>query len=196
MKLRDLAHVHSGLVLSRKQSKEPTEYRYPLMNLRCIRQEGAIDLAEADVYEAKERLKPEYLSRKGDVILRLTAPYTAVLIDETTSGMVISSNFVVIRVEQQQLLPEYLFWLLNTQQVKREFYANTTSNMLGAVKATFLTQLEITLLPLEEQQNIARLNLLSKRESQLLKELAEEKEKYYAVLLERAYKRAKRGEQP
>lgn len=112
MKLRDLASVRSGLVLSRKQSKERTSDRYPLLNLRCIRQEGSVDLGEADVYEAKEPLKDEYLTQSGDIIVRLTAPYTAVLIDETTTGMVISSNFVVIRTESGLLLPEYLFWLL------------------------------------------------------------------------------------
>lgn len=99
MKLQDLASVRSGLVLSRKQAKEASEYRYPLINLRCIQQEGTIQLKEADIYEAKEPLKEEYLSQSGDIIVRLTAPYTAVLIDETTSGMVVSSNFVVIRVE-------------------------------------------------------------------------------------------------
>lgn len=117
MKLQDLASVRSGLVLSRKQAKEPSEYRYPLINLRCIQQEGTIQLKEADIYEAKEPLKEEYLSQSGDIIVRLTAPYTAVLIDETTSRMVISSNFVVIRVEDKSLLPEYLFWLLNTEKI-------------------------------------------------------------------------------
>ena len=82
MKLQDLASVRSGLVLSRKQAKEPSEYRYPLINLRCIQQEGTIQLKEADIYEAKEPLKEEYLSQSGDIIVRLTAPYTAVLIDE------------------------------------------------------------------------------------------------------------------
>ena len=57
MKLQDLASVRSGLVLSRKQAKEPSEYRYPLINLRCIQQEGTIQLKEADIYEAKEPLK-------------------------------------------------------------------------------------------------------------------------------------------
>ncbi len=193
MKLQDLASVRSGLVLSRKQAKEPSEYRYPLINLRCIQQEGTIQLNEADIYEAKEPLKGEYLSQSGDIIVRLTVPYTAVLIDETTSGMVISSNFVVIRIEDKQLLPEYLFWLLNTQKVKRKIYENTTSNMLGAVKAKFLTDFELTLLPLEDQYKIAQLNLLAKKESQLLKELATEKEKLYSCLLDQAYKRAKKG---
>lgn len=193
MKIRDLADVRSGLVLSRKQSKEPTDYRYSLINLRCIKPEGIIDLNESDIYEAKEPLKEEYLSQRGDIVVRLTAPYTAVLIDDTTSGMVISSNFVVIRIEDKQLLPEYLFWLLNTQKVKRKIYENATSNMLGAVKAKFLTDFELTVLPIDDQYKIAQLNLLAKKESQLLKELATEKEKLYSCLLDRVYKRVKRG---
>ena len=193
MKLQSLAGVRSGLVLSRKQSKEPTDYRYPLINLRCIQQEGNIDLHKADIYEAKESLKEEYLSRQGDIVVRLTAPYTAVLIDDTTSGMVISSNFVVIRIEDKRLPPEYLFWLLNTQKVRHKIYENTTSNMLGAIKAKFLMDFELVLLPIEVQQKIAQLNLLAKKESQLLKELAAEKEKLYSSLLDQEYKREKRG---
>ena len=193
MKLQSLAGVRSGLVLSRKQSKEPTDYRYPLINLRCIQQEGNIDLHKADIYEAKESLKEEYLSRQGDIVVRLTAPYTAVLIDDTTSGMVISSNFVVIRIEDKRLLPEYLFWFFNTQKVRHKIYENTTSNMLGAIKAKFLMDFELVLLPIEVQQKIAQLNLLAKKESQLLKELAAEKEKLYSSLLDQEYKREKRG---
>ena len=193
MKLQDLASVRSGLVLSRKQAKEPSEYRYPLINLRCIQQEGTIQLKEADIYEAKEPLKEEYLSQSGDIIVRLTAPYTAVLIDETTSGMVVSSNFVVIRVEDKSLLPEYLFWLLNTEKIKRKIYENATSNMLSAVKARFLADFELVLLSEEDQCKISQFNLLAKRERQLLRMLAEEKEKYYAGVLNQAYKRAKKG---
>ena len=192
MKLQDLASVRSGLVLSRKQAKEPSEYRYPLINLRCIQQEGTIQLKEADIYEAKEPLKEEYLSQSGDII-RLTAPYTAVLIDETTSGMVVSSNFVVIRVEDKSLLPEYLFWLLNTEKIKRKIYENATSNMLGAVNARFLADFELALLSVEDQRKISQFNLLAKRERQLLRMLADEKEKYYAGVLNQAYKRAKKG---
>ena len=177
MKLQDLASVRSGLVLSRKQAKEPSEYRYPLINLRCIQQEGTIQLKEADIYEAKEPLKEEYLSQSGDIIVRLTAPYTAVLIDETTSGMVVSSNFVVIRVEDKSLLPEYLFWLLNTEKIKRKIYENATSNMLGAVNARFLADFELALLSVEDQRKISQFNLLAKRERQLLRMLADEKEK-------------------
>lgn len=193
MKLQDLASVRSGLVLSRKQAKEPVGYPYRSINLRAIQPDASINLSEVDVYQAKEPLKPEYLSQIGDIIVRLTAPYTAVLVDETTEGMVISSNFVVIRIESEKLLPEYLFWLLNTQSVKRDIYENATSNMLGAVNAKFLAEIEIALLPIEEQHKLAQLYLTSRREIRLLRELAEEKERYYAKFLDQTYKKVKRG---
>lgn len=193
MKLQDLASVRSGLVLSRKQAKEPIGYPYRSINLRAIQPDASINLSEVDVYQAKEPLKPEYLSQIGDIIVRLTAPYTAVLVDETTEGMVISSNFVVIRIESEKLLPEYLFWLLNTQCVKRDIYENATSNMLGAVNAKFLAEIEIALLPIEEQHKLAQLYLTSRREIRLLRELAEEKERYYAKFLDQTYKKVKRG---
>ncbi|OUQ39812.1 restriction endonuclease subunit S [Faecalibacterium sp. An122] len=193
MKLQDLASVRSGLVLSRKQAKEPIGYPYRSINLRAIQPDASINLSEVDVYQAKEPLKPEYLSQIGDIIVRLTAPYTAVLVDETTKGMVISSNFVVIRIKSEKLFPEYLFWLLNTQSVKRDIYENATSNMLGAVNAKFLAEIEMALLPIEEQHKLAQLYLTSRREIRLLRELAEEKERYYAKFLDQTYKKVKRG---
>ena len=106
--------VRSGLVLSRKLARENPVQRYRLLNLRSITPEGYIDLKEADVFDAKETLPREYLSQVGDIVIRLSAPYTAVLIDEESEGMVVSSNFVIVRTDPQVLLPDYLYWLLNT----------------------------------------------------------------------------------
>lgn len=193
MKLEELSSVRSGLVLSRKQSKETTNFQYPLINLRSVLPDGTIDLAETEIYHAIEPLKKEYLSQKEDIVMRLTAPYTAILIDQATENMVISSNFVVIRVERHLLLPEFLFWFLNTQRVKRTIYENATSNMLSAVNAKFLSNLEVELPPVEMQKKIAQLNLLARRESQLLKKLTKAKEAYYAGLLDQVYISTKRG---
>lgn len=193
MKLGYMATVRSGLVLSRKQARGVSEILYPLLNLRCIRAEGSVDMDQLDVYEAKEYLAPEYLSQVGDVIVRLSAPYTAILIDESTAGMVVSSNFVIIRTDKYYVLPEYLFWLLNTKKVKHEIYENTSSNMLGAIKAKYFSEFELDLLSIKDQRKIAALNALARQETHLLYQLAEEKEKYYAWTIDRVYKEMKRG---
>ncbi len=193
LKLGDIASVRSGLVLSRKLSKTPTQYRYQLINLRSINQAGYIETENVDLYDATEPLSSEYLTHTGDVVIRLTAPYTAVLIDDTTSGMVISSNLVVIRADASQILPEYLYWLLNTPKVKRQIYENTSSNMLGAIKPRYFADFEVSLLSMENQETIAALNLLAHKERQLLNELAMEKEKYYSYTINEIQKQMRRG---
>lgn len=193
MKLGYMAAVRSGLVLSRKQARETAEISYPLLNLRCIKADGIVDMDQLDIYRAKEHLAPEYLSQVGDIVVRLSAPYTAILIDESTAGVVISSNFVIIRADRRKILPEYLFWLLNTQKIKHEIYENTSSNMLGAIKAKYFTEFELDLLSVKDQQKIAALNSLARQETTLLHQLAEEKEKYYARTIERIQKEMKRG---
>lgn len=193
MQLGDIATIRCGLVLARKQSKVPTVYHYPLLNLRSINDNGTINMDSVDVFDATEQLNPEYLTQIDDVIIRLSTPYTAVLIDSGTSGMVISSNFAAVRANKKYILPEYLFWLLNTAKVKKQIFVNTSSNMLGAIKTKYFSEFEVVPLPMEKQECLASFNNLARRESQLLLELATEKEKYYAFIIDKAQKEMRRG---
>lgn len=195
MKLGEIASVRSGLVLSRKLARENPVQRYRLLNLRSITPEGYIDMKETDVFDAKEPLPREYLSQVGDIVIRLSAPYTAVLIDEESEGMVVSSNFVIVRTDPQELLPEFLYWLLNTSEVKHRMFENSSSNMLGAVKPKFFADYEITPLPIPEQQKIAAINALAKAESKLLRQLANAKEQYYESILHNTFNEIKRSNQ-
>lgn len=193
MKLGDMALVRSGLVLGRKQAREKTEYRYPLLNLKSIHPSGYIDTTFCDIFDSVEPLNPEYLTHTGDVVIRLTAPYTAVLITEQLEGYVIPSSFVVVRTNKSLLLPEYLVWLINSQSVKRHISERVVSTMLGAVKPRCFADYEVDDLPLSHQRVLAELNGLAHRETLLLTELAAEKEKYYDLLINQVFTDMKRG---
>ena len=188
IKLGDVAEVRSGLVLARKLSRGISGLRYKLLTLRSIHPNGYVDANQLDVFHADEDLPQCYLSLVGDVIVRLSAPYTAIVVDESTAGMVVSSNFVIIRINRNELLPEYLFWLLNTPKVKRSIYENATSNMLGAVKAKYFSGFELPMQPLAKQQQIADINALALKEAKLLRNLAEQKERYYSFMIDRIQK--------
>ena len=193
MKLGEVAQVRSGLVLARKQARGRTDYRYPLLNLKCIHPDGYIDTSLCEVFDAVEYLNSEYLTHKGDVVIRLTIPYTAVLITDDLEGYVIPSSFVVVRTNRSVLLPEYLVWLLNSQKVKKRIYESAVSNMLGAVKPRYFAEFELIDLPLSRQSILAELNQLAHRETQLLARLATEKVKYYDYVLNQVYVDMKRG---
>lgn len=193
MKLGSVAQVRSGLVLARKQARGRTEYRYPLLNLKCIHPNGYIDTALCEMFDSVEYLNPEYLTHKGDVVIRLTVPYTAVLITDELEGYVIPSSFVVVRTDRSIVLPEYLLWLLNSQQVKQRIYESAVSNMLGAVKPRYFAEFEMEEISISHQQILADLNQLAKREAQLLATLAAEKERYYDHILNQVFTDMKRG---
>lgn len=193
MRLDTIATIRSGLVLSRKQSREASQFSYRLLNLRSVDPDGFIDSEQTDIYYANERLAPDYLSQIGDIVIRLSAPYTAVLIDDTTEGMVISSNFVVIKADAKQLLPEYLYWLLNTSKAKHAMYESSGSNMLNAVKAKFFAEMDIPLIPIEKQHMIAVMNLLAIREARLLNKLADAKKQFYDSAIDKLNNETKRG---
>lgn len=193
MKLGSVAQVRSGLVLARKQARGRTEYRYPLLNLKCIHPNGYIDTALCEMFDSVEYLNPEYLTHKGDVVIRLTVPYTAVLITDELEGYVIPSSFVVVRTDRSIVLPEYLLWLLNSQQVKQRIYESAVSNMLGAVKPRYFAEFEMEQISISHQQILADLNQLAKREAQLLAKLAAEKERYYDHILNQVFTDMKRG---
>lgn len=192
MKLGTVATIRSGLVLSRKLSRELSPFRYPLLNLRAIHPDGYILPDSLEVFYATEPLRQEYLTQQGDIIIRLSIPYTAILIDSDMLGMVVSSNFAIIRLNQGYILPEYLLWLLNTADTKKKIYESSSGNMLSAVRPTFFAELEILPLTLAEQEKVAKLNLLAKREIRLLKKLADEKERYYAAVIDRVQKSMRR----
>ena len=192
MKLGTVATIRSGLVLSRKLSRELSPFRYPLLNLRAIHPDGYILPGSLEVFYATEPLRQEYLTQQGDIIIRLSIPYTAILIDANMVGMVVSSNFAIIRLNQDYMLPEYLLWLLNTPDIQKKIYESSSSNMLSAVRPTFFAELEILPLTLSGQEKIAKLYLLAKRETRLLKKLADEKERYYAAVINHAQKNMRR----
>ena len=193
MMLGNVAQVRSGLVLARKQARERTAYRYPLLNLKCIHPSGYIDTDLCEMFDSVECLNPEYLTHKGDVVVRLTIPYTAVLITDDLEGYVIPSSFVVIRSDRSVMLPEYLIWLLNSQKVKKQMYEGAVSNMLGAVKPRYFAEYEIDEIPIPRQRILADLNQLAKREAQLLAKLAADKERYYDHILNQVFTDMKRG---
>ena len=71
MRLDEVATVRTGAVTGRKKAEEGmrSSFRYKMLNLKCIAAEGYIDLAFAEEYQAKEKLKPELFTQEGDVLM-------------------------------------------------------------------------------------------------------------------------------
>ena len=173
LKLGDYTSIRTGLVFSRKEAlPNDSNRRYRALNLRNVADNGQILLSDIEDYYASDALKKEYFTRDGDVLLRLSAPYTAILITEEVD-LLIPAHFAIIRTVKT-LDPHYLHWWL-TRNKKRFYQMASGGTMMGTISSGYVADMTFEPPPIERQRQIAKLLELAKREQQLLSMLAKNK---------------------
>ena len=197
MFLKDVSNIRTGLVTARKQAKGPEngDFReYRLLSLRCIKEPGVLDVDLAEPYAANDELKPEFLTQQDDILVRLSAPYTAALVDDESADYVVPSHFAIIRVDKSKVDPAYVLWILRQQSTLKQIYQNVSGTVaFGTISSNFFNDLKIDAIPLEKQRLMGAILKLSEREQALLSELAKVKAEQTRIALQTAYKNLNKG---
>lgn len=194
MRLDEVATVRTGAVTGRKKAEEgmQSSIRYKMLNLKCIAAEGYIDLGYAEEFRAKEKLKTEFFTQEGDVLIRLSFPYTSVLIDDKYCGLLVPSHFAIVRANRNKALPEYILWFLRRESTYQQILQNSSgSTAFGTISSGFIGSLDIRVLPMKKQQALGQLLLLSNKEQELLYRLAKEKAVFNNEALNNIYDKFK-----
>ena len=197
MFLSDVSTVRTGLVTARKQAKGPEKglfQEYRLLSLRCIKEPGVLDVGLAEPYMSRELLKSDFLTRRDDILVRLSAPYTTALVDDASADYVVPSHFAIIRVDKSKVDPAYVLWILRQQSTLKQIYQNVSGTVaFGTISSNFFNDLKIDAIPLEKQRLIGAILKLSEREQTLLSELAKVKAEQARIALQTAYKNLSKG---
>ncbi|MCK4491988.1 MAG: hypothetical protein KAU03_05145, partial [Candidatus Altiarchaeales archaeon] len=84
MKLINMSEVQTGLVLVRKKAdaSDKDANKYNVLTLKSFEPRGWLNERELNVFLSKEKLENKYLTKKGDIIIRLTTPYTAICMND------------------------------------------------------------------------------------------------------------------
>ena len=193
----EVATIRTGVVTARRKVEQNAiiRYQYQMLNLKCITSEGYINKEYVEDYESSVPLKPDCLTQMGDILVRLSAPYTAVLIrEQDCCGLVIPSHFAIIRVNRRIVLPEYIYWTLGRDKINVRIKQNSSgSTAFGTISSGAIASLPIRIIPLEKQRILGELLRLTEREQELLYKLSTEKEKYNRELINRIYNTIKEG---
>ena len=182
MNLDEYSSIRTGLVLSRKKAL-PGEISqiYPSLSLKDITEDGQILLTAIENYSAVEELKEDYFTREGDVLLRLSAPYTAVFITKKESGLLVPSHFAIIR-PKEMIDPRFLRWWLSKK--RKVFYKVASGGtMMGTISSGYVAQIPFEPPSLEKQRKIGEIFELLNREQQLFSLLELKKKQLIDKLL-------------
>ena len=120
----------------------------------------------------------EYAVQSGDVLF-LTRGYKphGVVVHQPPASCVPTSYFLVLRADQQRVLPEYLAWVLNSPAFQSDLMKATQGTVMAVVSKKRFENLPIALPDLETQQKIVGLFTLLGREKELTHQLLERREK-------------------
>ena len=190
VKLNDIAEIKTGLVLSRKKAEahSPSEHSYKIVSLKSFAEDAIYDDAFADEFISSEQINEEYKVSHGDILLRLREPNFAVYIDKDYDDLIYSSLMVRIRVKSDKFDPHFVAHYLNSSAVKRTLAPDVSGTTIAMIGVASLNNIKIPLVNLQTQNKIVKYLNLVCQESEILQNLAAQKQKYHKSIFENLIK--------
>lgn len=177
LKLGAVADIYSGLVLKRYEqpkealkdsyNKDESEREYFYITLKGV-DDNRINLELLERTTAKKKMDEKYVLRKGDIVMKLSPPYSAATVDFIREDIVAPSNFAIIKVKTK-FQPEYLAFVLNSRHTKKQLNRLLEGSALAIIRITYLNQLKIRPRDMGQQNKYAKLLSLLLRKNELKK---------------------------
>lgn len=186
VKLGDISSITTGQVIKRKEARpgDVDAIQYRILTLKSFDEDGFLVKEEIDSFKASEEIESKYITSKGDIVVRLSMPFTSITIDEESEGILIPSLFVVIRINSNDILPSYLSLYLNSNKMKKQYMREARGTAIQILKTSAFKEFEIMLPDMSMQEQTVALNELMMREKRLLQLLIKENNKRNQIILE------------
>lgn len=115
--------------------------------------EGLIDEEGIVVNNYKTTFDDKKLTHEGDIVVKLSAPYNAVIIDKDHEGMLVSSFCSIIR-NVTQIDKKYLVAFLNSDVAQNQLKNSVVGTIMSILSNGKLGELEIPVPSKEKQEEI------------------------------------------
>lgn len=186
VKLGDISSITTGQVIKRKEARpgDVDAIQYRILTLKSFDEDGFLVKEEIDSFKASEEIESKYITSKGDIVVRLSMPFTSITIDEESEGILIPSLFVVIRINCNDILPSYLSLYLNSNKMKKQYIKEARGSAIQILKTSAFKEFEIMIPDMSIQEQAVTLNELLMREKRLLQLLIKENNKRNQIIFD------------
>lgn len=176
--LKDIAQIQVGFTLARaKASPSSSEtYSYKMFSINAFPIDG-IQMIHGyeNPYLSSEKISKNYITHKGDVVIRLREPIKSLFITKDEEGLLVSSLAVIVRVDENEILGEYLAYYLNSTLSQNYFQTKVRGTAIPMIRVADLKEMPIPTPSLSRQRQIVALMRESDRQTSLLSELIKQK---------------------
>lgn len=162
VKLKDIAEIISGMSYRRYLDENAEEY--DVIVQRSIKKDGQLN----DFEKLKlNKVKDQYFSKKGDVLMKMPYPYDVVCIN--SEGLVISDRIAIIRLKENYD-SNFIAHLLTNAHIKKQLYEIGTSERIPHTSISEIKELKLKIPDYETQKKYGELlNLINEKIAEDLK---------------------------
>lgn len=107
--------------------------------------------------------------RQGDVLFLARGQENfACLVAHAVNNVLAANSFYILRTNQGSVLPDYLAWWLNQTPAQEYIKLNRSGSSLPFLSVSALSRLEVPIPVIDMQRKICELEMLRKKEADLL----------------------------
>lgn len=187
-------NVYSGQIISRLEAKDEVgdnvlEERKVLIPKAISN--GRVNHSDLGIVKLKKSVDAERITKKGDVVLKLSTPYDAAYIEEDDEGLVVPSFCCIIRIgKEAKINPEFLVAYLNTSYARELLKAKVAGSTMPMIKISDVKDFEVPDISITKQQTLGEAYSLSCHKQSVLKDLLLNEQKIIENVLMNTVKEA------
>lgn len=187
-------NVYSGQIISRVEAKD--EVRDNVLEERKVLipkaiSNGRVNHSDLGIVKLKKSVDAERITKKGDVVLKLSTPYDAAYIEEDDEGLVVPSFCCIIRIgKEAKINPEFLVAYFNTSYARELLKAKVAGSTMPMIKISDVKDFEVPDISITKQQTLGEAYSLSCHKQSVLKDLLLNEQKIIENVLMNTVKEA------
>ncbi|WP_292010806.1 restriction endonuclease subunit S [Chryseobacterium sp.] len=178
-KLSEIVNIRSGMVVPKTVNNDEKQ-----LTDAYVRMVGTSDYDDGgnlrNDLEANVLIKPaiekNFLQYNEVLFNAKGRRFFATLFRNEYSFTIASASFLVLTIQNDLILPEFLVWYLNHPETLKVFASKMTTQNIPSITKQELGDLEIIIPNLETQKQIVKLDFLKKEQVVIQKELITLKE--------------------
>lgn len=150
VKLSDIAEVISGLSYRRYLDENGDSFK--IIVQRSIKKDG--ELSDFEEKRLKKEIKDRYLSKKGDILMKMPYPYDVVAVRQ--DNLVISDRIAIIRLNENYD-PSFIAHLLTNAHVKKQLHELGSTEKIPHTSIREIKELELVVPDFQTQKKYGQL---------------------------------------
>ncbi len=177
MKITHFANISSGVVVTSDNRKHGTMGSV-IIQAGDVKGDGRISEPEFSL-TGHTNLEGQALTTQDVLLISRGQQNRAVPIRDEHTGMVASNSFLVIRVlGNQDVMPEYLAWFLNSDKGQKRLSEVRRGSNIMYISKKGLSGIEVDIPDMDTQRLIVEMERLKSREQDILKQIAGKRKKF------------------